>query len=136
MSRIIRVIIQNSSYQKITERRLKIERSGKHLISLFLTSPLFLFRYKEIWIITLIIQLIVYILAKSKHLILPNQHYVSNFHILYWFLPLASYLQGLHHRWINNIKLVTHGITGTFLFVYSRVTMPTRWKYSGYYDNE
>ena len=51
-----------------TERRLKIERSGKHLISLYLTSSLFLFWCKEFWIITLIILPIVYILGKSKHL--------------------------------------------------------------------
>ena len=41
MSRIIRVIIQNSFAPKQkTERRLTIERFGKYLISLFLTSIL------------------------------------------------------------------------------------------------
>ena len=53
-----------------TEKRLKIERSGKYLLSLLLTSSLFLFWRKEFWIITLIILLIVYVLWKSKHLIL------------------------------------------------------------------
>ena len=43
MSRIIRVLIQIFLHQNKTERRLTIERSGKHLISLFLTSSLFLF---------------------------------------------------------------------------------------------
>ena len=52
-----------------TERRLKIETSGIYLISLFLTSYMFLFWCKEFWIIALIILLIVYILGKSKHLI-------------------------------------------------------------------
>ena len=47
------------------ERRLTIERSSKNLISQFLTSSLFFFWYKEFWIITLIIILIVYILGKS-----------------------------------------------------------------------
>ena len=61
MSRIVRVK---------TERRLRIERSGKYLISLFLASSLFMFRCKEFWIITLVIILIVYILGKSKHLTL------------------------------------------------------------------
>ena len=46
-----------------------MERSGKYLISLFLTSYLFSFWCKEFWTITLIILLIVYILGKSKHLI-------------------------------------------------------------------
>ena len=45
---------------------IKIERSGKYLISLFLTSSLFWFECKEFWIIIL---LIVCILGKSKHLI-------------------------------------------------------------------
>ena len=39
------------------------------MISLFLTSSLFLFRCKEFWIITPIILHIVYILEMSKHLI-------------------------------------------------------------------
>ena len=43
-----------------------IETSGTYLISLFLTSSLFLFWCKNNWIIIL---LIVYILGKSKHLI-------------------------------------------------------------------
>ena len=69
MSRMIRVIIQISLYQNKNREEVKIERSGKYLNSLFLTCFLFLFWYKEIWIITLIILLIVYILGKSKQLI-------------------------------------------------------------------
>jgi len=66
MSRIIRVLIQNSSHQ--SKNRLRIERSGIYLISLLLTSSLILLWCKEFWIITLIILLVVYILGKSKHL--------------------------------------------------------------------
>ena len=63
-----------------TERRLKTERSGKYLISLFLTASLFLFWYKEYWIITLIFLLIVYILRKSKHLIkVHSPHGCTNY---------------------------------------------------------
>ena len=58
MSRIIRVIIQKSSYRNITEERLKI-------VNLFSV----MFRYEDFLIITQIILLIVYILRKSKHLI-------------------------------------------------------------------
>ena len=46
-----------------------MERSGKYLISLFVTSSLFFFWCKEFWIIIL---LIVYILGKLKHLIYPK----------------------------------------------------------------
>ena len=49
-----------------------MERLGKCLISLFLTSSLFLFCCKEFLINTLIILLIIYILGKSKHLINLN----------------------------------------------------------------
>ena len=57
--------------------RLKIERSGNYLISLFLTDSLFLDWYEEFWIITLIILLIVYILGTSKHLIKGTPQYCS-----------------------------------------------------------
>ena len=61
MIRIIRVIIQNSLHQnKNREEVNNLDGSGKYLISLFLTSSLF--------IITLIKLLIVYIFGKSKHL--------------------------------------------------------------------
>ena len=67
---MFRVLIQNSLHKnKKKESRLKIERSGIYLISLSLTSSLFLFWCKEFWFNTLIILLIVYILGKSKHLI-------------------------------------------------------------------
>ena len=59
MSRIIRLIIQNSLYQ-IKNKEVKNREIRYLLISLFLTSSLFLFWYKEFWIITLIILLIVY----------------------------------------------------------------------------
>jgi len=59
MSRIIGVIIQKFSYRNITEERLTI-------VNLFSV----MFRYEDLWIITLIILLIVYILGKSKHLII------------------------------------------------------------------
>ena len=75
MSRIlIRVLFQILCTKTKTERRFTIERSGSgiYLISLYLTSALCLFWCKEFWIITLIILLIVYILRKSKHLILFN----------------------------------------------------------------
>ena len=56
-------------YQNINREEVKNrERSGKYLISLFLTSSLFWFWCKEFSIIILIILLIVYILGKSKHL--------------------------------------------------------------------
>ena len=70
MSRINDELHQTMSCTKTKKgRRLKIERSGKYLISVFITSSLlFLFWCKEFWIITLIILLIVYILGKSKQL--------------------------------------------------------------------
>jgi len=73
MSRIIRVLIQNSLHQNINRERTKtstIERSGIYLISLLVNSSLFLFWCKEFWINRLIILLIFYILGKSKHLII------------------------------------------------------------------
>ena len=65
MNRIIRGIIQKSSYRNITEKRLTI-------VNLFSV----MFRYKEFWIITLIILLIVYILGKSKHLIILSTNWM------------------------------------------------------------
>ena len=89
MSRIIRVIIQNYSYLKKTERRLEIERSGKCLISLFLTSSLLLFWCKEFWIITLIIY--------PTHLL-----YFGEVETLY--CSIYSFIDSI--LWINTLSLV------------------------------
>jgi len=80
MSRIIRVIIQKSSYRNITEKGLTIVNpfSVMFIVNPFsitekgltIVNPFsVMFRYEDFWIITLIILLIVYILGESKHLI-------------------------------------------------------------------
>ena len=66
MSRINRVIIQNSLHQNINRNKVN---NREPFGSLFLNSSLFLFWCREFWIITLFILLIVFILRKSKHLI-------------------------------------------------------------------
>ena len=65
----IRLGIQILCTKTKTERRLKTERSWKYLTSLFLSSSLFLFWFKEFWIITLTIILIIRIIkTKNDHI--------------------------------------------------------------------
>ena len=79
-----RIIIQNSLHQNKNREEVKIERSSKYLISLFLTSSLFL-----ILIITLFILLVVYILVKSKHLIASVDQrlgWIMGAHYIFYFM--------------------------------------------------
>ena len=73
MSRIIMVIIQNSLYQNKNREEVKNREIRKIPDLSILTSSLFLFWYKEFWIITLIILLIIYILGKSIYLIMTSK---------------------------------------------------------------
>ena len=84
---------------------MKKERSGRYLISLCLTSSLFLFVCKEFWIIILIILLIIYILGKSKHHIVVHffcllKRINTRLNILLNLVKIHKILIAITHIWL------------------------------------